>query len=134
MKIPVGSFDEGEAFDPEIIAIEKQGAMKALDLVEDAGHVLKAYMENQLGGSLTIRERSVMMAVDAFFLMIGKNLVAGVNSPSELAKKHSFTKQRVGKCLNQFLDRMQIEPLWTQRDKEAKTAMSVARKEQVGKR
>ena len=92
---------------------------------ERAMHILAAYQSRQRTA------KQLRMSARAMYLALGFKLVAGAQSPAELARKCGFDKWTVTKCVNEFIDKLKLEPLPGQRDKEARKKMEEARKRQL---
>lgn len=105
---------------------EREASQRTIQFIEDAMHVLNSYQLNQSNDA-----RALRMSFRCMMLALGFNLVADADGPSELAEKSGFSKQAVGKCLNQFLDQLKLTPLLSQRDEESREEMSKARKDQL---
>lgn len=124
--IPIKFPDEIE---PEEIAIEVVGRRERdrmiVDFFERANHILAAYQSHQKTAT------ELRMSFRCMMLALGFYLVAGSESPGDLARKCGVSKACLDKCLNHFILQLRLGPLPGQRKNEARDAMSAARKSQL---
>jgi hypothetical protein len=94
---------------------------------ERAFHILNAYQSHQASA------KELRMSLLSMQLALGFHLAAGADGPAELARRCGVSRQCLNKCLNHFLEQLNIERLPFQRDEEARENMSAARKEQLAR-
>ena len=116
-------------FEPEDVPVEvldrQERDRQVVDWFERAMHILRAYQSHQS------KACELQMSFRCMMLALGFSLVAGADGPAELARKCKVTKACLDKCLNHFIAQLQLDPLPGQRKKEAREAMSAARKSQL---
>lgn len=98
---------------------------RIVNFFERAFHILNAYQSHQQ------TPKELRMSLAAMELALGFHLAAGADGPAELARRVGVSKQALGKCLNHFIEQLQLEPLPFQRDREARGNMAEARRRQV---
>ena len=99
---------------------------KALEWFRNALHHLNAYQIHQGPDPAGLR-----MSFKAMALAMGFNDVARAETISELAENCGMDKWPVNKCVNHFIEVLQLSPLPSQRNGAARKSMSRARKAQL---
>ncbi len=134
MRIPPGQepiieWDPAEVFDVPAESAEvserEEIQRKILDYMERAMLLLDDYQSRQPDVA------ALRMSFRAMMLAIGFNLVAGADSPTDLAQKCGVSKQALGKCLNHFIEQLGIDPLPGQRGEDGRSRMASARRKQL---
>ena len=127
--IPVEFAEIGEAEEVPIVDLEAEERRERdeaiINYFERAAHILNAYQSHQS----TAKE--LRMSTRAMWLALGWNIAAGADGPAQLARSCRCSKQTLGKCLNNFIAQLRLEPLPFQRKAGARAAMSQARKAQI---
>ena len=93
--------------------------------VRNAFHVLIRYQDHQRDAKW-LRISTRVMA-----LVLGFNRAADADNQVDLARKLDTSKQQVGKCLNMFLEKLEMPPLDNQRGQAARDNMSAVRNKQL---
>jgi hypothetical protein len=98
---------------------------RIVNFFERAFHILNAYQAHQES------EKALRMSLRAMELALGFHLAAGADGPAELARQCGVSKQALDKCLNHFLEQLELEPLPFQRKAAARENMAAARHRQI---
>ncbi len=105
--------------------LRREDQEKIISYFETAFHALVSYQQHQTG------DMAFRMSLKCMALALGFPLAAGAESAAEIAKQCGMSKQCVTKCLNAFIEKLQLSPLPGQRDEESRERMAEARRDQL---
>jgi hypothetical protein len=101
------------------------GARQLLARYRRAMQVLVAYQDQQK------ELKAVKMSTRLMCLALGFDTAAGADNPTDIGRNMGFQKATANKCLNLFLQKLELPPRVGQRNAQAKENMRSARLKQL---